>query len=60
MVVVDEGRCVGCGRCVPFCPQEALRAWGILEIDIEKCTDCFLCIENCPTAALSLKEDLSR
>ena len=41
MVTVDTDICVGCGRCVTFCPREALKAWGYLEIDEEKCTDCF-------------------
>ena len=41
MVTVDIDMCVGCGRCVIFCPREALSAWGYLEIDYEKCTDCF-------------------
>lgn len=41
MVAVDIDICVGCGRCVTFCPREALKAWGYLEIDEEKCTDCF-------------------
>jgi ferredoxin len=41
MVAVDIDICVGCGRYVPFCPREALMAWGYLEIDEEKCTGCF-------------------
>jgi ferredoxin len=41
MVIVDEEACVGCGRCQTFCPAEALKAWGYLEIDAERCTDCF-------------------
>jgi len=44
MVTVDENRCGVCGRCVAFCPREALAVtvrWGYLDIDKEKCTDCF-------------------
>jgi len=41
MVTVDMDKCVGCGRCVTFCPREALKAWGYLEINEEKCSDCF-------------------
>jgi ferredoxin len=44
MVTVDESKCGTCGRCVAFCPREALSVtvrWGHLNIDSERCTDCF-------------------
>ncbi len=41
MVVVDEERCVGCGRCMAFCPREALWAWGRVRVDTRKCSECF-------------------
>ncbi len=44
MVTVDENKCGACGRCVAFCPREALNVttwWGRLYIDKERCTDCF-------------------
>jgi len=44
MITVNEDRCEACGRCVAFCPREALTTttrWGHLDIDEEKCTDCF-------------------
>ena len=53
MVVVAEEKCVGCGRCEAFCPEDAMWVWGCLEIDSEKCTECFNCIENCPVDAIS-------
>lgn len=52
MVVVDEMRCVGCARCLPFCPEEAIKVYGQAEIDGSKCNECFLCMENCPNDAL--------
>jgi len=53
IVFVDKMTCVGCGRCQTFCPENALWAWGYLEIDHQKCTECLICIENCPVDALS-------
>jgi len=44
MITVDENKCGICGRCVAFCPREALSVttrWGHLYIDTDKCTDCF-------------------
>jgi len=40
-VMCKENVCVGCGRCVSFCPREALSVWGIMSVDPQKCTDCF-------------------
>jgi 4Fe-4S ferredoxin len=54
MLIVDEEICVGCGWCQTFCPQDALRAWGYLEIDHEKCDECLVCIKCCPNDALSV------
>ena len=44
MVTVDENKCGVCGRCIAFCPREALTVtarWGHWDIDKETCTDCF-------------------
>ena len=44
MITVDENKCGTCGRCVAFCPREALSVtiqWGRLVIDSNQCTDCF-------------------
>ena len=52
MLVVDEDKCAGCGQCMPYCPEAALWAWGVCQVNREKCTECLLCIEWCPCDAL--------
>ncbi|MHB1951464.1 MAG: RnfABCDGE type electron transport complex subunit B [Acidiferrobacteraceae bacterium] len=49
-VVIDEGECIGCARCVPACPVQAIIGMprllhAVLEDD---CTGCELCLETCP------------
>ena len=44
MIRVDREACGVCGRCVAFCPREALSVtlkWGRLSIDETACTSCF-------------------
>jgi len=44
MITVDKNVCGVCGRCVAFCPREALSVtmeWGSLHIDEKACTECF-------------------
>ncbi|MFC1907698.1 DUF362 domain-containing protein [Chloroflexota bacterium] len=52
MLMVNQKRCVGCGQCVPFCPSQALKAWGIAEILRENCNECLECLDYCPVEAL--------
>ncbi|ABR54527.1 4Fe-4S ferredoxin iron-sulfur binding domain protein [Methanococcus vannielii SB] len=44
--------CVGCGTCVPFCPNGAITSIGNAEIECEKCTKCGLCVSYCPLNAI--------
>ncbi|MBI2848881.1 MAG: 4Fe-4S binding protein [Chloroflexi bacterium] len=53
-VNISEEKCVGCGECVPVCPEEALSVWAQLTVDDERCTDCAICTDYCPVDALSL------
>ena len=47
---VDEERCIGCARCLPPCPFDAiLGARGQMHTVLtEFCTGCELCVPACP------------
>lgn len=62
-LAVNPARCVGCGRCVPACPQGVNRVIdGKLSIDFSKCTVCGKCILPCPqdTRMITGKEYTAR
>jgi len=48
-----KDRCVGCGRCVDACPNEAIKLTkdGVVR-DYERCTVCAKCVEACETGAM--------
>ncbi|MGA3090864.1 MAG: glycyl-radical enzyme activating protein [Terriglobales bacterium] len=50
-----EKRCLGCGDCIPSCPEKALRSGGPSRIVVDQtaCTLCSRCIEVCPSGALA-------
>ncbi len=51
-VAVNEEKCLGCSLCVLACPEEAVAARGVANIDDEKCVECLECIYNCPADAI--------
>lgn len=55
-VEIIKENCIGCGVCVPACPQEALDLVDdMVVVDPDKCDDCGDCIDVCPTDALALE-----
>lgn len=52
---INQELCVGCGKCIPYCPLEAIslteRKAGI---DLERCVECGVCKKNagCPRDAI--------
>ncbi len=54
-VSVDHATCIGCGKCVRNCPQQALSLKDKKShVDITRCIGCFECITVCPTKAVSI------
>ena len=54
MIIIDSGRCTGCGACVERCLQDAIHLVdGLAGIDQAKCTACEACLDACPEGAIS-------
>lgn len=64
-MLVDETKCIGCGRCIPFCPVQA-RSYGraatggrtVIVIDKDRCIECGVCerANVCPVDAIHMEE----
>jgi NAD-dependent dihydropyrimidine dehydrogenase PreA subunit/nitroreductase len=54
MVIIDTGRCTGCGTCVKICHEHCMSlANASVAISYEACSTCTQCIAICPRKALS-------
>ena len=57
--VIEQQRCLRCGRCVDICPQKAIRSDnGKITVRYRGCISCFCCQESCPAAAIKTKKSL--
>ena len=63
-IVIDEEYCKGCGLCINFCPQKAIRLSSSVSKKgyhpaefsdpNEKCSGCALCALMCPDASITV------
>jgi electron transport complex protein RnfB len=54
---IDESRCIGCARCLPPCPVDAIvgAAKYMHTILAERCTGCELCLPPCPVDCIEMR-----
>jgi Na+-translocating ferredoxin:NAD+ oxidoreductase subunit B len=54
---IDEARCIGCAKCLPACPVDAIvGAQRFMHtIVAELCTGCDLCLPPCPVDCIELR-----
>lgn len=54
--VIDEDNCIGCTKCIPACPVDAIigTAKHMHTIISELCTGCELCLPPCPVDCIRL------
>ena len=51
-MIVDESKCIGCGKCAEVCPQKCITPGTPHHISWEHCLQCGRCAEACPADAV--------
>ncbi|MEO0573824.1 MAG: electron transport complex subunit RsxB [Pseudomonadota bacterium] len=56
VAVIDESQCIGCARCLPACPVDAIVGAHPFTHTVvsDLCTGCELCIAPCPVDCISM------
>jgi electron transport complex protein RnfB len=56
VALVDEGRCIGCTRCIDACPVDAIvGAHNLMHTVVEPwCIGCALCLPPCPVDCIAM------
>jgi Na+-translocating ferredoxin:NAD+ oxidoreductase subunit B len=56
VAIIDEARCIGCAKCLPPCPVDAIVGAGryMHTVLVDQCTGCELCIAPCPVDCIAL------
>ena len=53
--VLDHEKCVDCGECFTYCPDDAFDL--DLNIDLDYCKGCGICANICPVDAIEMVEE---
>ncbi len=56
VVVVDSGKCTGCGVCIDVCPANAIKVNEQAVINTDACTGCDACVWDCPNEAIAVAQ----
>ncbi len=57
MIEVIQEKCIGCSKCIPVCPYQAITLFNkIAVIDLNACTLCGACVPECPVDAIIIEK----
>ena len=58
VAVIDEAVCIGCAKCLPVCPTDAIvgARRQLHTVIAAECTGCELCIAPCPVDCIAMVE----
>lgn len=59
VAVIDEAACIGCAKCLPPCPTDAIVGANkfLHTVVAALCTGCELCIAPCPVDCITMVSD---
>lgn len=56
--IIDQEKCVKCGKCKITCPHDAIIEFDKYKVKKARCIGCTLCAKTCPKSAISMESQL--
>lgn len=56
--VIDQQKCVKCGKCKQICPHDAIIELDKYKVKKERCIGCMQCAKSCPKQAIEMVSQL--
>lgn len=56
--VIDQQKCVKCGKCKQICPHDAIIELDKYKVKKERCIGCMQCAKKCPKQAIEMVSQL--
>jgi pyruvate ferredoxin oxidoreductase delta subunit len=53
--VIDKSKCINCGTCWKFCPDNAINP--DISVDYEFCKGCGICAKECPVKCIKMEPE---
>lgn len=56
---INKAKCIGCGQCMPYCPEAAIDFDNQkkADIDYDFCKGCGVCATVCPKKAINMMKN---
>lgn len=56
VALIREAECIGCSRCIPACPVDAIIGTNkyLHSVLIDECIGCKLCVDPCPVDCIEM------
>ncbi len=57
--VIDEKKCINCGFCAAYCPDNAVpfKDGKRGKVNLDYCKGCLICMQVCPVKAIKMEEE---
>ena len=58
--VIDKDKCIACGKCVQFCPENCIKLNPKAQVNYDYCKGCGICANECPVKCIQMSDKICK